>query len=765
MESLSHRREVEQQRKADIRRQITLLQAELNDPHETSSPASPKRKEATSGLLAPASPSPKKRKLSHARKGASSASSVSMGDPGRQKKLPNVANKVADTRMNSAHLPKSQPSTVLQKLADAHSRKNNSIMKTPIVRSAAFSDNPAVIAQGDDMEDEGSACTQPLVRDDRLALVEDLPLGPAEHKAPFDDPYFEKLEPNSGIRLMSRSIPYGDFQDYLRGRYYLSPSRLYSVVRPLPNKQGYDVPVSGDWVTIGVVAERGKLKYSQAPVGIGRDDKVQQDEEEDTVDQLPLSLDGAAKIPPPYAFKGKNKRKDELSKPSGKKYVNLKLIDFGCRSRSSSSVGKQATIRGDASLSLLLFESDGFDVVTKENGKKEKIYKGGSRGAFEKMSILREGAVVALLNPRILKPFQRSANVPHPTDNILAITPESVSSLAVIGYSQDLGMCKAIKRDGSMCGSWCDKRVSDVCDWHIQHAVERKRAGRAEFSTGTSGMSSGAKRKNPAYDPARQWGLRPSDHDSGACATYVVSGHIVSGNNDSNSLFVSESMGRDAQAKASRKISTKDADRALQQLLKRDKEGSKALFSARQFSKRIANTADKVNTVDRKNKAMGKSDGDLSDGASDTESSDDDKTKNPRKNAYSAHLIRQLGFDPTAKDGRRPADTTVQSKLDALTALQACRKEIDLGPRPGKLSTCVSRPKTATNRPTSPALVDSVSMPSTCEDRPLQHPHSDDDESKRREATVFSSAIGSSADIKLVDLDSSDVELEADLRS
>lgn len=301
----------------------------------------------------------------------------------------------------------------------------------------------------------------------------------------------------------------------------------------------------------------------------------------------------------------------------------------------------------------------------------------------------------------------------------------------------------------------------------------------------TSGMSSGAKRKNPAYDPARQWGLRPSDHDSGACATYVVSGHIVSGNNDSNSLFVSESMGRDAQAKASRKISTKDADRALQQLLKRDKEGSKALFSARQFSKRIANTADKVNTVDRKNKAMGKSDGDLSDGASDTESSDDDKTKNPRKNAYSAHLIRQLGFDPTAKDGRRPADTTVQSKvrsvynrdtvalklltpltqLDALTALQACRKEIDLGPRPGKLSTCVSRPKTATNRPTSPALVDSVSMPSTCEDRPLQHPHSDDDESKRREATVFSSAIGSSADIKLVDLDSSDVELEADLRS
>lgn len=39
------------------------------------------------------------------------------------------------------------------------------------------------------------------MRDDNLALIEDIPLGPADHKPPFDDPHFEKLEPNSGIRL------------------------------------------------------------------------------------------------------------------------------------------------------------------------------------------------------------------------------------------------------------------------------------------------------------------------------------------------------------------------------------------------------------------------------------------------------------------------------------------------------------------------------------------------------------------------------------
>ena len=37
--------------------------------------------------------------------------------------------------------------------------------------------------------------------------------------------------------------------------------------------------------------------------------------------------------------------------------------------------------------------------------------------------------------------FQRSADKPHPTENILALTPESDASIAVIGYAQDLGGC------------------------------------------------------------------------------------------------------------------------------------------------------------------------------------------------------------------------------------------------------------------------------------------------------------------------------------
>ena len=346
-------------------------------------------------------------------------------------------------------------------------------------------------------------------RDERLALVENLAPGPYQHKNLPDDPNFDKFEPHSSIQLSyvppisrnrlrpnignasphrSRNIPHNQFVDFLRGRYYISPSQLYSVIRLLPDKQGYEVPVHGEWVTIAVVAERGPINHTRAPVGLEREE------------------DGTGhngKPAPGKPSTGKATTSDSAPpKPLGKKYVNLKLIDFGCRSDSSANGGK-LVIRGDAFLSLLLFESDGFDTLdTDRGGLPKKIYKGGSKGAFEHMSKLREGAVIALLAPKILKPFQvsnsqrphstlltpiprrqRSGSTPHPTTNILAVTPESEASISVIGYAKDLGTCPAIKKDGKPCGSWVDKRVSEVCEWHVQNAVERRRAGRAEFSS------------------------------------------------------------------------------------------------------------------------------------------------------------------------------------------------------------------------------------------------------------------------------------------
>jgi minichromosome maintenance protein 10 len=287
------------------------------------------------------------------------------------------------------------------------------------------------------------------------------------------------------------------------GRTYISPSALYSIIRLQPNKQAYDVPVDGDFVLIAVVAERGPIRMSKAPVGIERE----AEDEGACSDDEHVPVTSLSKDTKPWdkgkRGKGKNTAmKDEPAARKSRKYVNLKLIDFGARSASSATGGK-AVLRGDAFLSLLLFESEKVDdIVDEDTGKKKRVYRGGSRGAFETMSTLREGSVIALLNPRVLRPFQvshclyvcafakdhssiqRASDAPHPTANVLGLTPESAESTLVLGYARDLGLCAVVRKDGKTCGAWTDKRVSDVCEYHVTHAVQHLRAGRAEFSQG-----------------------------------------------------------------------------------------------------------------------------------------------------------------------------------------------------------------------------------------------------------------------------------------
>lgn len=153
-----------------------------------------------------------------------------------------------------------------------------------------------------------------------------------------------------------------------------------------------------------MIAERGPIKFTRASAAVEQEDNA------------------------PGNRSRKDKGKDSGSgKVSGKKYVNLKLIDFGARSNSSSSAGGVSSIRGDAFLTLLLFEADTFDVIQRDDDRKpEKVYRGGSRGAFEHLTNVKEGDVIALLNPKILKPFQVSSAV-----SLLSDTYFSASGLMI----------------------------------------------------------------------------------------------------------------------------------------------------------------------------------------------------------------------------------------------------------------------------------------------------------------------------------------------
>ena len=158
------------------------------------------------------------------------------------------------------------------------------------------------------------------------------------------------------------------------------------------------MPVAGDWVTIAVVAERGDVRVSGAKEAFSDDDEDGPDPDGTRTKQgdKPLSKEQLA-------------RQKWQKRRGPRKYINLKLCALPPRNK---SMGK-GEIAGDAMLQLLLFESDAKIHGTED--EKER-YRGGSGGAYEKWCNLTVGSVIAVLNPRVLRPLQVSMASSAPTD-------------------------------------------------------------------------------------------------------------------------------------------------------------------------------------------------------------------------------------------------------------------------------------------------------------------------------------------------------------
>ena len=188
------------------------------------------------------------------------------------------------------------------------------------------------------------------------------------------------------------------------------------------------------------------------------------------------------------------------------------------------------------------------------------------------------------------------------------------------------------------------------------------------------GVSSGSQKRKAAYDPQRKWGLAPANGSAGPSSssqvgaegpTYVVAGHIVAGAAaGKHDMFLKETVGREAQARAARKANSHDTDVALKRLLVRDKEGMRAVQEAREFAKETRKkqrVADGKEVGKEEAEVCGDDDDGESSGTYDEESCESDgalprpATKNAKtamKNAYSARVIKELGFDPTSKSFR-----------------------------------------------------------------------------------------------------------------
>lgn len=552
--------------------------------------------------------------------------------------------------------PAPQKSTVLERLAARRAARDGLPCLPTVERSTSFKDKasssrettrastpreaPAPGSKRSDVDDLEIVRTG-TERTDDLTLDQELELGPRDFgKDPEGEEVWRAVEPNSGIRLSKRALPHEDVQDLIRGRYFLRPPMIYSIARLSRDGAQYDIPVEGDWVTIAVVAERGDIRVSGTRDVKSDDDDNDDDDDEGGGDQPQRSK---------RKVHGKGEKAGKKRKP--RKYINLKLVALPPRNKTLGA----APVSGDAHLQLLLFESDSIVRGTDDEGNDTRNYRGGSGGAYEKWCNLGVGSVIALLNPRVLRPL-RTGGAPHPLALPLALNPASADCISYIGQAMDLGRCSANQRDGSRCWTWVDLRLGQVCEYHVLNAVKRGRSGRGALAGATTsfeltdrpmmGRRGGFGTANlDKYDPVRKTGLLPRDgpraaprgqDNGGGGATYVVGSGVARVGRTDGALApigdpdLANKLGRNTAAKRKRRMEEAEAEAALARMFEKNGDGTSAGAVYLQ--------------------ALGKNP------AAQKEASTEDKNKR----VYSAEAIKRIGFDPT---GRR--DESAEKRVSA----------------------------------------------------------------------------------------------------
>ncbi|AFR95873.1 hypothetical protein CNAG_06588 [Cryptococcus neoformans var. grubii H99] len=591
------------------------------------------------------------------------------------------------------------PSTMAAKMAALKQRPN--YVKSSRQTSASFS---ASVSNSSHLSSKPSSCRpdklncersrssslevedkKPVIRRDEedSTLIEELELGPKQFGPdPEGEDEWLGVEPNSNIRLKKRVMPHADLQEFLTGRYYLPPSKLYSVVRLSRDGTSYDVPADDEWVTIAVVAQRGPIKISgmkEKRVGSDREDNNDNDNDDDnddSEDEADYSDsddqdgEGSGDIKDLIGEKGrsfekpkitkKKKVKESSSKDDWKKhreprkYINFTLCAMPHRSRNASAPS------GDALLHLLLFEADHVVRIEHGNGEVTKSYRGGSGGAYEKWCNLPEGSVIAILNPRIWRNLKGQHAKPHPMEFPLGLNPVSDDSIAVIGQARDLGRCTAVQRDGSRCKSWVDLRQNPICEYHVHAAVRKNKSGRGEFTASTNSFTiiNGTRtaklnNRKGLLPPA---GARPAARgpdNGGGGGTYIVGGGVINTGTfgDEN---IAGRLGRSRAEKKKRRQQKKEAEKEFQVLYERER-GIGGGTTGGMY----------LEALKRKHKKEES----LSEG-------DEDELE--RKPVFSAEAIKRIGYDPSAKRGQFSKEED-QKRMGTIATLEelstGCRME------------------------------------------------------------------------------------------
>ncbi|PWN21201.1 hypothetical protein BCV69DRAFT_190184 [Microstroma glucosiphilum] len=250
------------------------------------------------------------------------------------------------------------------------------------------------------------------------------------------------------------------------GRYYLSPSLLYSIrQRAVARGQGqdgdYEIPVEGEWVTIACVT--GILKEWIS----GKDD-------EDGKERLEWYDDDQI---------SKKEAKKRLERLRQEKDDRVRLIDEGrlymlrdIGSQARGAAGEGGGNEGHHEIKLQTVKAHGQD---KETGR----YYGGTKGTYEKLGRYCHGQVIAIITPRI------SASKSVRDGDVMTLRPPDGASIVVLGNAKDYTSCTARTEEGEKCGHYVDRKglsgsraKEPICDFHLGIGVERTQRGRQEFA-------------------------------------------------------------------------------------------------------------------------------------------------------------------------------------------------------------------------------------------------------------------------------------------
>ncbi|KAK4463791.1 hypothetical protein QBC42DRAFT_58524 [Cladorrhinum samala] len=141
---------------------------------------------------------------------------------------------------------------------------------------------------------------------------------------------------------------------------------------------------------------------------------------------------------------------------------------------------------------------------------------------FDRFWKLTPGTVLAILNPTILPPPPgREA-----TNRFGLVINSDEDTILEVGNARDIGYCKSVKKDGTLCNGWINARRTEYCEFHTNEAVRKARSSRMELNTAGLGSGAGGKKYNSREMYMKKQEQKTENYDRFTGSRFFVSsGH------------------------------------------------------------------------------------------------------------------------------------------------------------------------------------------------------------------------------------------------